>query len=218
MKYRSLAPLGTAVVALAAVILAAGLFQVVTVYLWNFSLRDHAAGMGLARADALRMLVMRPIVYVAMASTLVFVFLATRNLAVIGPARPTFAPGMAVVWFFIPIANVLMIHQVMTALWRESQPTPSKKVGVAPDFSVPLVTAWWATLAGGVFFSLVINNVRLMEPWAFVARNFTQVAINLAAGVCFIAIVRGIVRRQREQWIDLERRGAVPQPTADALR
>lgn len=43
-------------------------------------------------------------------------------------------------------------------------------------------------------------------------------AIDMAQGVAFIVVVLGIAARQREQWLDLERRRAMPQPTANALR
>ncbi len=218
MKYRSLAPLGTALVALVAVILVAALGEAVIVYLWNFHATDHETWAQFQRLEALRLLVLRPIIYVAMALTFTFVFLATRNLSAIGPARPSFSPGMAVLWFFIPIGNIVMIHQVMTALWRESQPTPSKSVRAGLDFSVPLVTAWWAVFAAGTVLTLAFGNEHLTTPWAFVARSWTSVAVRFVSGACFIAIVRGVATRQREQWNDLERRSAIPQPTASALR
>jgi hypothetical protein len=44
-----------------------------------------------------------------------------------------------------------------------------------------------------------------------------KAAIEIVAGLLFIAVVRGIARRQREQWDDLVRRQPAPAP-ADLLR
>jgi len=37
---------------------------------------------------------------------------------------------------FVPLLNVHMAHQVLTSLWRESQPRPREALRRAGDFSV----------------------------------------------------------------------------------
>jgi hypothetical protein len=43
-------------------------------------------------------------------------------------------------------------------------------------------------------------------------------ALRLTSALCLLAIVRDAQRRQDEQFLDEERRRAVPLPTAEALR
>jgi hypothetical protein len=147
--------------------------------------------------------------WLAFLSTLCFAYLAARKLPELGAARPRFSPGVSMGWFLCPIGNLFMPHQVLSALWRESQPQPSLDVRRGWDFSVRLVTAWWALCAS----IMVVGTLRVD---LHVVRSLEL--LRVASGACFIAVVLGIARRQREQWLDLERRRAVPRPLASALR
>jgi hypothetical protein len=110
----------------------------------------------------------------------------------------------------LPIVNLFMVHQVLTALWRDSQPGGARRPRV--DFSVLAVNSWWFLLAARFVMGWVLED-RYLGQYVF----FTQ-AFYVAAGVAFIVVVLGIAARQREQWVDLERRRNVPLPTANALR
>jgi hypothetical protein len=156
-----------------------------------------------------------PLLLVALALTSAFVWLAARNVRVLGAAQQRFTPGNAAAWIVLPFANVVMAHQVLTALWRESQPALKVKLGV--DFSAWLVNVWWLLLAGSVAVPQLAEDFATAPGTASLMRAL-QRAMWTGAGVCMIAIVRGIARRQREQWMDIVRRGATPEPTASLLR
>jgi uncharacterized protein DUF4328 len=124
---------------------------------------------------------------------------ATRNLTALGATRPI-EPEHAVGAFLVPVVNVFVVPWVVRRLWLQSDPTPPPR---GRDWM--LLAAWWPTLLLSLLLQplgvpLVVDGLRLV------------------AGLALLAIVRDIQRRQDEQWIDGERRRAVPQPSAEALR
>src|SRR5262249_42083359 len=66
----------------------------------------------------------------------VFAYFAACNLRALGEEQPRFTPAQACQWVLVPIVNLYMMHQVMTALWRESQPRPGELRRTRADFSV----------------------------------------------------------------------------------
>jgi len=188
MKYRSPAPLATAASLAVVANLASRLFFV-----------------GLAQRQA-----WTATFVVAVVLSLSFVYRAARNLELIGDAHPRYTPGQSVGWFFVPLLNLYFGHQVLTALWRDSQPVARKATSKAADFSVLAVNVWLGCWVAATAAPFALAGVRVAASVAL--------ALNMAQGVAFIVVVQGIAARQREQWIDLERRRAVPQPSAEALR
>jgi hypothetical protein len=148
--------------------------------------------------------------FVAVLLTLVFVYYAACNVPVIGDPHPRYTPGQSVGWFFVPVLNIYCGHQVLTALWRDSQPQSRVIRSRGTDFSVPAINIWLALTCAGIVLPIFLH---MGSARATVIRG-----LHIAQGVAFIVVVLGIAARQREQWLDLERRRAVPQPTADALR
>lgn len=56
-----------------------------------------------------------------------------------------FTPGMAIAWYFIPIANLVMPLKVMQELWRASSDAEDwQRAPVSP-----LINAWWPLFIGG---------------------------------------------------------------------
>jgi hypothetical protein len=142
---------------------------------------------------------------------LVFVAVAARNLRVLSDERPRFGAVMSVVWCLIPVVNVVMVHQVLTALWQDSQTHPPDDGMGRLDLSVAAVNVWWGLALANVLVPLFDPSWRGMSP-------LVGLALWFAAEVAFVGVIAGIAVRQREQWIDLARRRSVPAPTADALR
>ena len=188
MKYRSPAPLGMAASLAVVANLASRLFFV-----------------GLAQRQA-----WMATFVVAVALSLSFVYRAARNLEVIGDGHARYTPGQSVGWFFVPLLNIYCGHQVLTALWRDSQPVPRRATSKAADFSVLAVNVWLGFWVAATAAPFALAGLRV-GMWV-------AVALTMGQGVAFIVVVLGIAARQREQWLDLERRRAVPPPTANALR
>src|SRR5262249_29167544 len=149
----------------------------------------------------------------AFVATMAWIALATCNLPALGTLQPRYSPLHAFVVFFVPVANLFIPHQVFTALWHESQPRPDlpqRRVGF--DTSVVLVNVWWMLLIGwwGSLFFISVLQMLFADSVLLASRGFQWAfwAGIYAMGGTFIAVVRGIQRRQDEQWLDPERRRA----------
>jgi hypothetical protein len=154
-------------------------------------------------------------------ATGVFVYLAARNVEPLGESEPRFTPAQCWWWTVLPIVNIYMMHQVLTALWRESQPRPGETRRRGADFSVPAVNLWWALLLSPIAFLLVTLALRHcgdeLAQWSAEWKMTVIRGLAAVARVAFMVVIVKIAARQREQWRDLEQRRAVPEPKA-ALR
>ena len=151
---------------------------------------------------------------------LTWVHRAIANLSALNDVSCRFSPSSAVWSFFIPFVNLVRGHQVMATIWTDSQPPVVNEYGYALRPRTTLVNWWW----GLYLFSNVSAWVVPSHPHGLDEIKTTALAsafflaTRLAAGVLFLLLIRGAQRRQDEQWLDLERRRAVPKPSADALR
>ena len=141
---------------------------------------------------------------------LAFVALAARNLKFLGDPEAHRGPWLSVLWLVMPLLNLAMCHQVLAGLWRDSQSESRRPVSADSDWSVMPVNVWWGLVLGFV-------GVRLFGGRFGVAPWVGQ-ALYSGAGLAFIVVVLGIAVRQREQWLDLERRRALELPTVATLR
>lgn len=150
-----------------------------------------------------------------------WVYRAVKNLPALGSMSCRFTPGGAVWSFIIPILQVVRGHQVMSTVWRESQPPAVDENGFFLPRSSAVVNWWW-----GMCVVMVIGD-RIMANWhpmgiedarGLLAFDLMVNLITLASGALFLFMVRLTQARQDAQWQDLELRRNVPQPTADALR
>lgn len=119
---------------------------------------------------------------------------AARNLQALG-ARKAIASEHVVGVFFAPVVNLVAIPYVVRHVWYASDPTPPARRW--------LLAGWWASLLVG---ALGLTTTLWSAP------------LFLVSAVCLVGVVRDVQRRQDEQFLDDERRRAMPLPTADALR
>lgn len=119
---------------------------------------------------------------------------AARNLPSLRARSPIAAEHVVGV-FFAPVVNFVAIPYVVRHVWHGSDPTPPARGW--------LLFGWWPPL--------LVGALGLMTPlWS--------APLFLVSAACLLGIVRDVQRRQDEQFVDDERRRAVPGPTADALR
>lgn len=149
---------------------------------------------------------------------LTWVHRAVANLGALNQVSCRFSPSSAVWAFFIPFVNLVRGHQVMATIWTDSQPLDAD--GYAVHRPTTLVNWWW----GLYLFSNVVAWLVPSHPHGIDGIKSTAeasaffLATRMVAGVLFLMLIRASQRRQDEQWLDLERRRAVPQPSADFLR
>jgi hypothetical protein len=147
---------------------------------------------------------------------LVWVHRATANLQALGAPEDRLTPASAVALCVIPLINVGATPWVLHTLWVESG-------WVAPPRwrTRGLVLGWAAAIAVSGFCASNAEILRrrssvLEERW--LVWSALAIALWLAAAVACLAITRAVQRRQDEHWLDLERRRAIPHPSADRLR
>jgi hypothetical protein len=124
---------------------------------------------------------------------------ATRNLRALEAPEPI-EPEHAVGALLIPVVNIVTAPWVVRRVWLQSDPTPPPG---GRDWL--LIAGWWPTL----LLSL------LLQPFG---PSLLVDGLRLASALSLVPIVREIQRRQDEQWLDGERRRAVPIPSPAALR
>lgn len=154
---------------------------------------------------------------------LTWVYRAVANLPALGSMNVRFTPAGAVWGHIIPFLNLVRGHQVMSTIWRESQPPAIGENGFYLPRSASIVSWWW-----GLFLAMTLGD-RVIAAWsktlsgiedvrAFLTFALAVDVVTMVAGALFLVMIGRTQKRQDEQWQDLMRQRGVPQPTADALR
>lgn len=88
---------------------------------------------------------------------------AHKNLPVLGARDLKFSSGQAVAGFFIPFLNFVRPHQVVTEIWKASDPSVEEGTGWQFITAPFLITFWWlAYLASGFIGNLVYSRDKLL--------------------------------------------------------
>ncbi len=74
----------------------------------------------------------------------VWLYRANRDARALGAREMRFSPRASVAWWFVPIAHLFKPYQVMTELWRASDPERRRDWATAPKTSA--LPAWWARI------------------------------------------------------------------------
>ena len=143
------------------------------------------------------------ITYLALAvAFLKWIYRATKNLAVIHPAEQLVSPGWAVGWWFIPIANLWKPYQVMTAIWKGSDPNSSP----APR----IILIWWGVWLLSDLMALIsdisinFDDLAIEELIRFGQLGVVADALSIVAAVLLFYLVRRIGINQAEKYIDVK--------------
>ena len=99
---------------------------------------------------------------------LVWFYRANRNLRALGGSELRFTPGWAVVWWFIPIANLFVPYFATVEMAKASDPSvgatdrQSRAVMKMPG----LILFWWVfSLTSGIAFIIASASVGLWTPF-----------------------------------------------------
>ena len=145
------------------------------------------------------------ITYLALAvAFLMWIYRATKNLAVIHRSEQLISPGWAVGWWFIPIANLWKPYQATTAIWTGSDPNSSR----APR----IMLVWWGAwllseLIGKIVFWGTFSNLDSLAIEEFIGLGRLGVvsdASSIVAAVLLFYLVRRIGINQAEKYIDVK--------------
>ena len=116
-------------------------------------------------------------------------------------------PGMAVVWWFIPIMNLWKPHEVAQQIWRASNPETKLTEGTewrkVPSSN--FVTIWWVLGLVSIFAAIVIDVVfdpeQAQDPLSMsLYQNIVTIPAVVISIISIIYFIRMI--RQISAWQD----------------
>jgi hypothetical protein len=136
---------------------------------------------------------------------MVWMWRAARNLRAAGRTDATWAPGWAVGGWFCPPCIFVIPWLMLQELWKGSA-TPASGRTWRDNPGMPLIPLWWALYGIGGILVLVVqlgssastdidDQADFYESAA--VSTLVSTAITIAAGICFIIIVRRLTARQR---------------------
>lgn len=141
---------------------------------------------------------------------LVWIHRAHRNLPSLGVEGLKYSPGWAVGGFFVPILSLFRPFQVVTEIWKASDPTVGLDDSTAWQNArtSPMVISWWllfiiSGLVGWTIFRLSLRAESLEEmltaSWLYLLINIVEIP----AAILVIKVVRIIDSRQERKHLDV---------------
>jgi uncharacterized BrkB/YihY/UPF0761 family membrane protein len=132
-----------------------------------------------------------------------WIYQANKNLRSLRAAGLRFTPGWAVGWFFIPIMNLFRPYQVVSEIWKASDPdvdttddTSWKAVSTSPIvgcwFALYLISFFIARIAIQSIPSGIELSALLNATYAYIVSD----GVNIAFLLTTIFMVRGISQFQ----------------------
>jgi hypothetical protein len=121
----------------------------------------------------------------------VWLYRVVSNILAFGRHDFPFTPGWAIGWWFIPIASLWKIPQIMSAAWRGSDPADLqdswRSWHINP--STPLIAVWWATYLFNSFAGLAAKASPLFA-------SGMSAILWTVSGVALVMIIGGIDTKQ----------------------
>ncbi len=152
---------------------------------------------------------------------LVWLHRVSKNVPALGNPRSgvEYTPGWAVGSFFIPFGNLYMPYKGVREVWDKSDPAirTADDMAFTPAAPAPLVVGWWvawlaSTVVSNIFFRL-LGDAKMPADGRFIAGfELVSGALNLAAAVLAVLVVRGVERRQSERARHVFHVAQVPPP------
>jgi hypothetical protein len=202
-RYHPIAPLGTAIVVLLwlSVALDATTLLATAFYLAHMNRWIDRVGGG-AIPDGTEALVPAEVVQVLAGLFGICVYLglivlvciwlhrAAWNVRHFGATRLEISPGMAVGWYFIPFANLVMPFRAMREIWLASHDPANWR-----SEEVPLLRTWWglwlaANIAGNLSTRTYMRAETLEQLRAAEWAGLGASALSLVGAIVFIRVVR----------------------------
>ena len=127
---------------------------------------------------------------------LAWLHLAVLNVPALGRGTPRWSPWQSVIWWFIPIAFLLMPFAVVRDVWRRMSPAGERSSSV-------IVGTWWLLYLGGALGGRLATQAMNTASTVDEVRTLFVVVIALlaataASGVLLISIIRTVEARALE--------------------
>ncbi len=136
---------------------------------------------------------------------LIWIHRAHRNLPALGVEGLRFTPGWAVGGFLIPFLNLVRPFQVVTEVWKASDPSLGNESTWKASPVSPIVGWWWAlllissTTGYAASKGLTSGSGPSPRPSELLTGSWLQLAgdlLSIPAGIMAVLLVRGMNRRQ----------------------
>ena len=130
----------------------------------------EAAALGtaakLAHAEAGRRIAIAQVACAVLVAALFvpWLYQARANLRALGTRRLRFGREWTYLAFAIPLLNAYRPYQVVSEIWRGSDPSCTDPLGWQRVHTSPLVLAWWVGLAAWVSFELISALLLYFAP------------------------------------------------------
>ena len=156
-----------------------------------------------------------PILLAAFVATIAWLYRAQLNVHLLPDAHPRWASGWAIVGWFIPLANLVLVPLVAADAVRNT--TPPHEHGRRRVLTA-LVVVWWLGFAGS---TLVATARRLpqLDGAALPALEGISVALRLLSAPALIVLMLWLTRLQEVRFAQtvVQATPAPPAPAAPAL-
>lgn len=152
--------------------------------------------------------------------TLSWVHRVTANAQALGAQSLPYSPTAAVVWWFVPFANLVVPPKVLSKVAQASHPdyAPGSTLWRSSP-KLPIVWMWWvAWLTTRVVDVIVVNSATDGGFWLTTGGFVLITGLEVAAMVLGVAVVRKITGDQRHRATRLARRGLLPLELTDHRR
>ncbi|MDQ6885331.1 MAG: DUF4328 domain-containing protein [Candidatus Dormibacteraeota bacterium] len=124
-----------------------------------------------------------PLLVLAAVSFLAWFARAYRNLPALGGQNLQWSPRSAVLWWFVPLANLFMPYRIMAEIWKVSSEGRHALAGRV------LLLAWWLTWLAAQIFGNATRNTD--QNWVgYLAALLGIAAIALALTVMWMVQLR----------------------------
>ena len=139
-----------------------------------------------------------------------WIYRANKNLQLLGDGRMEFSATAAVVWYFVPIANLFKPYQAMRDIW--------KKAHQAWHADSRLLPGWWTLWIISILIGQIVarqHSVTIGEYRLAAITTIVSHLLNMALGFSAIALISNITRAYEKNYCGAE--GAEPD-ILDALK
>jgi hypothetical protein len=127
---------------------------------------------------------------------LAWLFRAVSNVPALGRGTPRWSPWQSVVWWFVPVAFLVMPFLVVRDVWQRMSPAGERANGA-------IVGAWWLLYLGGALGGRLAAQAMSVASTVEEVRSAFVIALPAGAamaiaGALLIAIIRTIEARAKE--------------------
>lgn len=120
-----------------------------------------------------------------------------ENCRALGVRGMRYTPIKALLWWFIPILNLVVPYRVMQELWRATKPeNPIRPDWESNDGSNLILTWWLVYVIGGLLGLFAVYQQGQTDGPGYFAIDLLVGAGDIASAIFVVLVVRALTQRQ----------------------